>query len=82
MMGIQPARRRTYFLPSQPSSRASRRYFGVRTNSVCLPTIASITALELVTAKPMPVAIRNGMYLMRLRHSSRVEFALRHHVET
>ena len=45
------------------------RYFGVRANSLCRLKIASNTALVLLTARPMPIDIRNGRYFRRVIQS-------------
>ena len=44
-------------------------YFGVRVNSLCLLNSASITARVLLIDRPMPMDIRNGRYLIRVRQS-------------
>ena len=49
-----------YFLPIHSSAPPSMWYFGVRANSLGLCSSASITALVLLTARPMPIDIRNG----------------------
>ena len=45
------------------------RYFGVRVNSLCLFKSASNTARVLLIDRPMPIDIRNGRYLIRVRQS-------------
>ncbi len=46
------------------------RYFGVRSNSVCLLKSASKTAFVLLTVSPMPIDMRNGRYRARVSQSS------------
>src|SRR5229473_2883788 len=64
--GIQPALF-LYFFATNESPLPSILYFGVRANSLFLPTMASITACALRTEMPMPVAITKGMY-RKVRH--------------
>ena len=58
-----------YFLAPQSSDPRSMPYFGVRAKADWCPIIASMTARVLLTVRPMPIDIRNGMWRSRARQS-------------